>query len=114
MVLKKGIDELSSEFRVPSEPAALPTCKALVGADPKSPVAHDEQASNEIVGQMVTLRRLPSDIPDAIEAKQTEFGSQPEITIRRLGNGGDLSFRKPLADLPRRVRVLADVQRRIQ
>ncbi len=63
---------------------------------------------------MLIRWRLPGDVPDTIEAKQAEFRAQPEITVGRLGNGVDGAFGKAVADLPRRVRVLADVQRRIQ
>jgi hypothetical protein len=58
--------------------------------------------------------RLPGDAPGAIVAKQIEFRTQPQIAVGRLGKGRDDAFRKAVADLPRRVRVLADVQLRIQ
>ena len=63
---------------------------------------------------MLTLRRLPRDVPDTVEAKQAELRTQPEITVGRLGNRDDLAFGKAVAELPRRVRVLVNVQRRIQ
>ena len=63
---------------------------------------------------MLIRRRLPGDRPDTIEAEQAEFRAKPKITVGRLGNRSDDAFGKALADLPRRVRVLADVQRRIQ
>jgi hypothetical protein len=63
---------------------------------------------------MLIRRRLPRDRSHAIEAKQAEFCTQPEITVRCLSNGEDQAFGKALTDLPRRVCVLTDVQRRIQ
>jgi hypothetical protein len=63
---------------------------------------------------MLIRRRLPRHVPDTVEAKQAEFRAQPEITVGRLSNGLDCPFGKALADLPSRVRVLTDIQRRIQ
>jgi hypothetical protein len=60
---------------------------------------------------MLTRRRLPWDDPDAIEAKQAEFGTEPEIAIGRLSNCVDDAFEEAVADLPRCVRVLTDVER---
>ena len=95
-----------------SQLAVLPTCKPFRSADPKTPVARDEQASNIAAGEMLTRWRLPWDAPNAIEAKQAEFRAQPEITVGRLGNRGDRAFEKAVADRPRGVRVLIDVERR--
>ena len=63
---------------------------------------------------MLTRRRLKWNNSYPIEAKQAEFGPQPEIAVGRLGNRGDGAFRKSLADPPRGVRVLADVERGIE
>src|SRR4029077_3205843 len=57
---------------------------------------------------------LPGYGPHAIKAKQAKVRAQPEISVRRLGNGADAAFEKALAHLPSRVRVLAYIQRRIQ
>ena len=51
---------------------------------------------------------------DAIETKQTELSTEPEITVRSLSDRGDLTFGKTVADLPRRMCILADVQCGIQ
>ena len=64
--------------------------------------------------EMLTRWRLPGDASDAIEAHQAELRTQPEIPVGRLGNGEDGAFNKAVADLPRRMGVLTDVQRRIQ
>src|SRR5215813_11418536 len=63
---------------------------------------------------MLTRWRLPGKGLHTIEANQTKLGTQPEITVGRLSNAADDTFGKALADLPRRVRVLVDVERRIQ
>ena len=77
---------LSGKFRVLSQLAVLPTCKPFIGANPKTPIARGEQASNVAAGEMLTRRRLPWDEPNAIEAKQAEFRAQPEITVGRLSD----------------------------
>jgi hypothetical protein len=35
---------------------------------------------------MLTRRRLPGNIPNAIKTEQAEFRAEPEITVGRLGN----------------------------
>ena len=42
------------------------------------------------------------------------FRAQPEVAVGRLGNRSDKPFGKALAGLPRRVRVLTDVERGIE
>jgi hypothetical protein len=42
---------------------------------------------------MLTCRGLPWDGPDAIEAKQAEFGSEPEVAVGRLSNCVDDSLK---------------------
>src|SRR5687768_10036925 len=51
---------------------------------------------------------------DAVETKQARFCPQPQITVGGLSNRGDFAFRKTIANLPRRVSVLADVEVRVQ
>jgi hypothetical protein len=80
-------------------------------ANPKTPIARDEQACNEAAGEMLIRWRLPWDAPNAIEAKQTEFRAEPEITVGRLSNCVDGACEKAIADRPRGVRVLIDVER---
>src|SRR5215813_9683817 len=63
---------------------------------------------------MLIRRRLPGDGPNTVKAKQAELGSQPEITVGSLGNRADVAFSKAVANLPGRVRVLTDVERRVQ
>src|ERR1700732_3495406 len=65
-------------------------------------------------GKLFTRRRLPRDSSNPIEAKKTEVRAQPEITVGRLSNCEDCAFEKTVTNLPRRVRVLTHVQRRVQ
>src|SRR5262245_26739809 len=107
-------NRLSIKRGILSELSALPTCKSFRGADPKSPVAGTEEAENPAGREMLTRRRLPGNGLHPIEANQTKLRTQPEVAVGRLSNGADDPFGKAFADLPRRVRVLIDVQRRIQ
>jgi hypothetical protein len=63
--------------------------------------------------ELLTGWRLPLDLLDTIEPKQAEFRAQPKVPVLRLSNGDDRTFGKAVADLPRCVCVLADVERRI-
>jgi hypothetical protein len=63
---------------------------------------------------MLTRGWLPWDTANAIEAKQVEFTAEPEIPIGCLGDRVDVAQGKPVPDGPRGVRVLADIERRIQ
>src|SRR5262249_27964710 len=99
---------------VDSQLAVLPACQSFKGANPERPVARGEQANNKAAGELLTRWHLPRNGPDTIEAQQAEFSTEPEITVGRLGNGGDPALGKAGADLPRGVRVLADVELGIQ
>lgn len=72
------------------------------------------QPSNVVARQAVARPRLPDDRADAIEAEQSGFRTDPEIAIGRLCDGEGNAPREPVADLPRGVRVLADVERRVE
>ena len=84
-ILKERVDTQSGELRVAGEVAAVPTRKPFSSANPKTAVARGEQASNVAAGQMLTGRRLPRDVPDAIESKQAEFRAQPKIPVLASG-----------------------------
>src|SRR5260370_34047456 len=93
MILKDCCtNQLSSQRRVLSQLAVLPTCKSFGGTNPKSPVSRGEQAENTAGREMLTRWRLPGDGPDTIEAQQPEFRTQPEITVGRLDNCANGSF----------------------
>ena len=80
----------------------------------KSPVAPHQQTPNPARRQRLVRRRLPGDSPHTIEANQSKLSAQPEITVGSLGNGVYRAPGKTVADFPRGMGVLADVQRRIQ
>jgi len=94
-----------------SQLAILPTCKPFCGANPKTPIARGNESSNVAAREMLTRWRFPWDAPNAIEAKQTKFRAEPEITVGRLSNFVDGALEKAVADRPRGVRVLIDVER---
>jgi hypothetical protein len=105
---------MASKLRVLSELVVFPTCKAFDSADPKTPVARDEQLLNVVAWEVLTRRRLPGSFCDTVEAKQPEFRSQPEVAIGSLGNGVDSAFAKTFPNLPRSVCILINIQRRIK
>ena len=109
-----GTNVLTRKLRVLGEFSVFQTHKSFRGANPKRPVVCGEQAENTVGREMLTRRRLPDNTPDAIEAHQAELRTQPEITIGRLRNGEDGAFNKAVADLPPHVRVLADIECRVQ
>jgi len=113
-VFKKRPNALSRRLRVEGQLAVFPTGKPLIGANPKTPIARGNQGSNVAALELLTGGRLPLDLLDTIEPKQTEFRAQPEVPVLRLSNCDDRAFGKAIADLPRCVCVLAHVERRIQ
>jgi hypothetical protein len=113
-ILEKLGDHPVPQLRGAREPAPAPTTEPFQRADPESPIARGKQAGDEVGGELLILGRLPGDGPDAIETKEAELRAQPKVAVRRLSDRGDRSLGKTLPDLPRRVRVLADVQRRIE
>src|SRR5262249_39341595 len=78
-ILEKRGNYLPGKVRILRELAALPACKPFESANPKSPVARREKLVNRVRRELLTRWRLPRDVPDAIEPKQTKFRSQPEI-----------------------------------
>src|SRR5260370_11244890 len=114
MIFEEPEDFQSGKLGVLRELAALPTGKPFRGANPKGPVARGDQTPDLIGREMLVGRRLPGNVSDTIETEQAKLGSQPEIAVGCLGEGENGAFGKALADSPRRVRVLADVQCRIQ
>src|SRR5690349_19222417 len=113
-ILEQRIDKLPGELWVRHKLAILPARQAVPSTDPERAVACAEQASNAGVGQRLTLRCLPGNSPDAVKPKEAEVRSQPQITVRRLSNRDDRASGEPFPILPRRVRVLAHVQRGVQ
>jgi hypothetical protein len=96
-----------------SQASAIPTDKAGIRANPKSPVSGAEQLANCSARQVLTRRRLPGDAAIAVESKQAKFRAEPEITVGRLGDGVDITFEESLANWPGSVGVLINVESRI-
>src|SRR4029453_12833453 len=99
-ILEQRFNNLPIKFRVVSQLAVLPACKAVEGADPQTSVARALHASDIAVGEMLPRGWLPRVGPHAIEAKQAKFGAQPEIPIGRLCNRANESLGKAFADFP--------------
>jgi len=63
---------------------------------------------------MLTCRWSPGDAANAVETKQAKFGAEPEIPIRGLRHRENGADGEPVADGPRLVPVLADVESWVQ
>src|SRR5262249_3666759 len=94
--------------------ACLPTGKPFKCANPQGAVVCNQQGGDPVAGKLFPTWRLPWHGTNAVEAKQAEFRAEPEISVRCLGNPANFPFSKSVADLPRRVRVLTDVEIGIQ
>ena len=102
---------MSGQLRVDRQPAVLPACESLRGANPERSVTPSEQRSN-LAGRENPVGG-PQRRADAIEPEQTELSPEPQITIRRLRDGINRAFCEAVGDRPGGMRVLTDVQRRI-
>jgi len=98
------------EFEIMCEFAILPTCYSFCSADPKSSIATGDQSADIIARKVFALRRLPRHCANAIEAKQAGFCRKPEVAVGCLSNLVDGACGKTLADFPRGMRILADVE----
>ena len=113
-VLEQRFDLLAVELRVSSQPAVFPAGKPSSGPDPKTTVARDTQTPDVAAGQTRPRWWLPRGAPHSIEPTQAGIGADPEITIRCLRDGKGDALEEPVADLPCGVRVLADVETRVE
>ena len=86
---------MSGKLRVLSELAALPTRQPFGVPIQRVPSRAASRPRMSLDGKMLIRRRLPGDVPDAIEAKQAEFRAQPEITVGRLGDVWIVPLEKP-------------------
>src|SRR5262249_4081750 len=114
MILEKPDNALPAKLRIPGELAVSPACKSFGCSNPELSVAGYEQAPNIVAGELLTGWWHPCVGLNSIEAEQAELRPQPEITIRRLGDCVDQAFEEAVADFPRRMSVLADLQSRVQ
>ena len=94
--------------------AVFPTCKTLVHTDPKRSITGGEQIARFVAWQMLARRRLPGNAANAIKPAHSAFGCEPEISILCLNDRVCRVVGNAFADFPRSVRVLADVERRIE
>ena len=113
-VFEQRCHELIMECRRTGKLAVPQDYESAKRADPQTAVAGDEQAIDVLIGQLLTRGWLPGEKANPIEAKQPEFGPQPEIPIWGLGHRVDIAQREPISHRPRVVRVLADLQGRAQ
>src|SRR4030095_13874914 len=113
-IFKQGFNNLPVQFRVVSQLAVLPAGEPAEGANPKTSVARAPQASDVAAGEVLPRWRLPANGPHAIEPKQAKFRAQPEIPVRHLCNRPNEATGKPFTDFPCGVRVLVNIERRVQ
>src|ERR1700747_291155 len=105
---------MSGKFWILRELAVFPTGETLPRANPKRAVACHQQVEDFFIGELLTAWRLPGNGANAIETIQAKFRAQPEIAVWRRRHRKNPALGKPVANLPRRVRILAHIQRRIQ
>src|SRR5262249_34540167 len=85
------------------------TGETFRGADPKRSIARGQQAEDSVGRERLAGRCLPRCGSDAIETEQPKFCPEPQVAVWRLGDATDHAFDKAIADLPRHVGVLADI-----
>src|SRR5262249_27633737 len=107
-------DNASTQAVISGERGAFPAREPVLGTDPKRAVASRQKATNVGRRERLAGRWLPGHGLHAVEAKHAGVRTEPEVSVRRLGNGKDRAFEKAVADPPCRVGVLTDVERRIQ
>src|SRR5262249_32132290 len=112
-ILRGRKNNLSGKFQVLRELAVFPTGEPLQGANPQSPVECNQQAG-DVSRWELPLLRLPRHSPDAVEPEEAELRAEPEVAIGCLSDRVDRAAKEPVANPPRGVRVLAEVQRRIE
>src|SRR6185369_15779586 len=91
MILEKFEEITIREFRVLRKLAVVPTCKTFCCANPKSAITSDEQAEDPVGRKLLICRRTPENTSDTIESKQSEFRTEPEITIGCLSDRRDVA-----------------------
>jgi hypothetical protein len=113
-IFKQRLNLKSIKLCVLSQLAVFPTYKPFSSANPKRSIARGEQPFNIAARELLSRRGLPGNAPNSIEAKQAELRPEPQITVGRLSDRSDEAIRNAIARRPRRVRVLADMERWIQ
>src|SRR4029453_14832915 len=113
-VLEQRFDTLAVKLRVASQPVVFPACKPSSGPDPKTTVARGTQTPDVAARQIRPVWWQPRDAPHSIEPTQAGIGADPEITTGCLRDGKDDALEEPVSDLPCGVRILADVESRVE
>jgi hypothetical protein len=108
MVLEHRRHEHFVELMEPGEAAVTPAGQAFKRADPESAVTCAEQTVDARDEPLPASRRLPPYEPDAVEVKESGPVPEPQVAVGCLGHREYATQREPVADRPRRVRVLAD------
>ncbi|MGH9880108.1 MAG: hypothetical protein ACRD6N_01630, partial [Pyrinomonadaceae bacterium] len=67
-----------------------------------------------LTGELLTSTRLPEGKANAVEAKQAELPAEPQIPVGRLCHREDGAEIEAVPGGPRGMRVLADLQRRVE
>src|SRR5262245_62432351 len=100
VILDQPKDILSRQLRVNREPAVLPTRKSICSANPQRAIARSEERPDTGGRQLLFRRWLPCHVAHAVEAKQSELRTEPQIPIGRLSDGSDDAPCEALADPP--------------
>jgi len=114
LIFNERVNRAFREFWVLGELAVFPTGEPVSSTDPESAITRYQQGIDELAGKLLTGGPLPANGANPIEAIKTESRAQPEITVRGLRNGADVVLNKPVADFPRGVPILAEVERWIE
>ncbi len=110
-ILENGHYGLPGQFREPPQCHVLPTSKSGLCTDPEACITTGEKSVDDVAGQLHTCGWLPSNESNAIKSQNAEFGSEPQIAIRRLSERSGIAFERAVAQRPCGMRVLVDVQR---
>src|SRR5262249_185379 len=113
-ILDKPADATPGQLDILRELPCLPAGETFGSANPQRSVTGRQEVRDRVGRQLLIGWRPAGDAPDSIEAIETGVRAEPQIAVGRLGDCADRAFRKALADSPRGMRVLADIQRGIQ
>ena len=98
---------------VGGEPLVLIAGQAVGRADPQSAVGAGGEGGNRITRQ-ITVAFVKDDELVAVEPREPFIGSEPEVSVSRLGDGTDGVLWQPLFLRPGGSRVLCELFPRIQ
>ena len=110
-MLQERDHSAAGEHRICSEFTVLPTHQPIKRADPKGSVASRQEGSSRSVRKLVPRAKRQRRQSCAVVANDTGRGTQPEVTVRRLGDCVDCPIREAVAKGPGQMRVLSDIER---